>query len=64
MGVATPGRDSLTEAFQQAIEEAKPVYLVLDALDECITRSTLLKGLEEMHHWDLPNLHILVTSRK
>ena len=40
------------------------MYLVLDALDECITRSILLKGLEEMHHWDLPNLHILVTSRK
>lgn len=40
------------------------MYLVLDALDECITRSTLLKGLEEMDHWDLPNLHILVTSRE
>ena len=63
-GRSTPNRDSLLEAFRQAVVDVGVVYLVLDALDECSNRFTLLRGLEECRRWDLPSLHILTTSRK
>jgi hypothetical protein len=40
------------------------VYIVVDALDECIEREELLLVLSEMADMKPQNLHILVTSRQ
>ena len=41
---------------------------IIDALDECIdeneTRREILTFLTDLSNWNLPQLHILVTSRK
>lgn len=42
------------------------VYIFLDALDECPRlegRERVLKTLEEIQDWDVPNIHLFVTSR-
>lgn len=52
------------EAIQQTLQEFTHVYIVLDALDECMQRSDLLGMLETMAGWPLDNLHLLMTSRK
>ena len=43
---------------------ALPVYVVVDALDECRDRRTLLGGLQEIRSWNQENLHIFLTSRR
>jgi hypothetical protein len=48
----------LLEAFDQ-----KPIFIVLDALDECSERSDLLRSISSMLNAKLPSVHILVTSR-
>lgn len=47
-----------------------PIYLILDALDECSdtsrtqpARHTVLEVIEGIVGFDLPNLHLCVTSR-
>ena len=52
------------EALHRAVFDVGVVYMVLDALDECSNRSSLLQGLQECHRWGLPTLRILTTSRK
>ena len=52
------------EAFRQATSDVGSVFPVLDALDECTDRSTLLKGIRDIPSWALPSIHILATSRK
>ena len=41
-----------------------PLYIIVDALDECSERETLLSLIEEIVDWKLNTLHILATSRK
>ncbi|CAD6581748.1 MAG: hypothetical protein ASARMPRED_000694 [Alectoria sarmentosa] len=43
---------------------AASVYMVVDALDECQDRRTLLGGLKDIRSWNQENLHIFVTSRR
>ncbi|KAJ7885235.1 hypothetical protein B0H13DRAFT_905151 [Mycena leptocephala] len=43
--------------------DQKPIYILLDALDECSERIELLEFLTTMLDARLPNVHILVTSR-
>ncbi|KAJ7925528.1 ectomycorrhiza-induced ankyrin-domain/NACHT-domain-containing protein [Mycena leptocephala] len=43
--------------------DQKPIFIVLDALDECLERSDLLRLISRMLDEKLPNVHILVTSR-
>jgi hypothetical protein len=52
------------------LESQAPIYIILDALDECPITSTIpspreevLKLVEELVGLHLPNLHICVTSR-
>ncbi len=52
------------------ILEARPTYLIMDALDECPITSTIpssreevLELVEELVDLHLPNVHICVTSR-
>ncbi|KAJ7053338.1 hypothetical protein C8F01DRAFT_552885 [Mycena amicta] len=56
----------LTEALIPLLEQlatARPVYLVLDALDECTECDKLLDLLEKLVDPSRPNVHLLVTSR-
>ncbi|KAF7328224.1 Pfs, NACHT and ankyrin domain protein [Mycena venus] len=41
----------------------EPVYIVLDALDECSERDRLLTTITTILDANLPNVHILLTSR-
>ena len=52
------------------VQDHHPIYLIMDALDECpdtsqvpSPRHQLLQLLEEIADLQIPNLHICVTSR-
>lgn len=56
--------------LQSVLELSGQTFFVIDALDECPigdendSRTKILALLTELSEWALPNLHILVTSRK
>lgn len=56
--------------LQSVLKLSGQTFLVIDALDECPisdendSRNKVLALLTELSEWALPNLHILVTSRK
>jgi hypothetical protein len=60
----SPAPDELKSTLKSIIVSFENVYIVFDALDECPSRPEFLKLLEEIHGWNLDNLHILGTSRK
>ena len=71
-GAQSPGDDKLIQCFMDLLKRPgqRPVYLVVDALDECPTTSSLsspreklLSFLEDLVEAQLPNLRICVTSR-
>lgn len=45
------------------MQEFDTTYIVVDALDECSDRDELLKKIEIIQNWQLPKLHMLLTSR-
>jgi hypothetical protein len=71
-GTATPSDGALTKCLIEMLSfpSQLPIYLVMDALDECPNNSgmpssreqvlALVKDLVDLH---LPNLHVCVTSR-
>ena len=70
-GAQLPGDDQLVQCLMDLLKcpGARPVYLVIDALDECPSTSSLsssrenLLFLEDLIKAQLPNLRICVTSR-
>jgi len=71
-GAEIPGDDKLVQCLMDLLKRpgARPVYLVIDALDECPSTSSLsspreqlLSLLEDLVEAQLPNLRICVTSR-
>jgi len=71
-GAQSPGDDKLVQCLMNILKrpEPRPVYLVIDALDECPStsslsspREVLLSFLEDLVEARLPNVHICVTSR-
>jgi len=71
-GAQSPGDDELVQCLVDLLKrpEPRPVYLVIDALDECPStlsspspREKLLSFLEDLVDEKLPNLRICVTSR-
>lgn len=58
-----PSLHALLESIQQMTQGFPCIYIILDALDECIERAKLTHIMETIAAWRLPNLHILVTSR-
>ena len=71
-GAQTPGDDKLVQCLMDLLKlpGLRPVYLVIDALDECPSTSSLLSPrekllsfLEDLVEAQLPNLRICVTSR-
>jgi hypothetical protein len=71
-GTQTPSEDALIQCLKEmlTLPDQHPVYIIIDALDECPNTSgmpspreqvlDLLKYLVEL---SLPNLHLCVTSR-
>lgn len=62
----TPPVPILAEYLRQAMRRCRHVYLLLDALDESpedTSRADVLSLLNTIQGWQLPGLHLLVTSR-
>lgn len=59
-----PTIDAVVAVLQQMHRGFGNIYVILDALDECIDRSKLLTVIEEIYSWKIGDLHLLVTSRQ
>ena len=71
-GVDKPSTETMITCFKEmlALYNKTPVYIILDALDECpntpgapSAREEVLDCLKDLIGLQLPNLHICVTSR-
>jgi hypothetical protein len=71
-GKQQPSNDTLTNCLREMLSLAsqQPIYLIVDALDECpdysgmpTPREDVLILLEDFVHLELPNLRICITSR-
>jgi len=67
-GCRQPRRESLCQVLLQMIDHLEDVYIVLDALDECCTRTGshtkgLLSWIRHLLGSCQKNIHLLVTSR-
>jgi hypothetical protein len=72
-GEQKPSDRAMIECLKEmlSLEAQPPIYIILDALDECPITSTVppspreevLEFLDELVALHLPNLHICVTSR-
>ncbi|KJK73800.1 hypothetical protein H634G_10906 [Metarhizium anisopliae BRIP 53293] len=67
-GRRQPPGESLCKTFLRMVEQIKDVWIILDALDECLTRggpSTegLLLWIRDLLTSEQRNVHLLVTSR-
>jgi len=71
-GARMPSEDDLMKCLEEmvALPDHPPVYLIIDALDECpdssglpSPREQVLCFFEELIGLSLPNLHLCVTSR-
>ncbi|CAI7621157.1 unnamed protein product, partial [Penicillium viridicatum] len=62
----TPPVDALLNSLRQTICKFSDTYILLDALDESPRydkREGVLGAVKKIRQWDLPTLHLLVTSR-
>ena len=71
-GARQPSDESLTRCLKEmlSLPDQHPVYLIMDALDECSNisgipspRDKVLRLVKELVGLHAPNLHICVTSR-
>ena len=62
-GHRQPTIQLLCNAFENMMEQAGEVFIVLDALDECQTRSELLSWMKCLLDFHQMNVHLIVTSR-
>ena len=71
-GLRKPDIDALKECLTEilSLPGQAPIYLIVDALDECpnfprnqSAREEVLKLIEELINSELPNLHLLMASR-
>ncbi|ETW83636.1 hypothetical protein HETIRDRAFT_471885 [Heterobasidion irregulare TC 32-1] len=65
VGSAQPSEKSLLEALELLLVQFKDVYVVLDSLDECTERESVLAWLQRILRWEAfeHKIHILVSSR-
>jgi hypothetical protein len=59
-----PAHRELMSTLKSIIADFRAVYIIFDALDECLERSGFLEVVEEIYNWKLDALHLLATSRK
>lgn len=62
-GQRQPTSQTLLGTLRQMLEDFENIYLLIDALDECLERDELMANIEELTSWKERNLHILATSR-
>ena len=71
-GVRQPNDRDMIECLKEmlTLDEQRPTYIILDAIDECPLRSSIgspreevLDFIDELVGLRLPNVHICVTSR-
>jgi hypothetical protein len=71
-GAQKPSEDTLIQCLKEmlTLPDQRPVYIVIDALDECpgtsgmpSPREQVLDLLKDLVELSLPNLHLCVTSR-
>jgi hypothetical protein len=71
-GIQDPAEDTLTETLKEILElpGQGPIYIIIDALDECpnisgmpTPREKVLELVEELVEMQIPNVRICVTSR-
>lgn len=67
-GITRPSADQLFETFQNMLQHAGEIHVILDALDECQTRKEhptggLLTSIEALATSQQTNIHLLVTAR-
>jgi Cdc6-like AAA superfamily ATPase len=63
-GKNQPSMLSLIQTLRKALRKLDHARLVLDALDECATKETLLAWLAQLAKHEPTNVQIIVTSRK
>lgn len=56
--------ERLTDILRRMLKSFNTIYVLLDALDECRDRESLLEFIETLIGWKINNLHVLTTSRK
>jgi len=61
-GGSQPTTDSLSKSVHIMVQRCKNVQIILDALDECVTRSELLRWMRTLH--ELVSVHLIATSRQ
>lgn len=61
--VAQPSLSELSDLFDGCMEEFDHIYIILDALDECVERQNLLSVVKRLISSENHRLHVLVTSR-
>jgi hypothetical protein len=71
-GIGKPDSNALTACIKDmlSLPEKGPVYIIIDALDECpdvsgnpSAREEVLELVEELVYLNLPNVHLCVASR-
>ena len=62
-GCQMPGKADLMEALRGLLNEFPQVYVVMDALDECLEFEKLYASIQTIIGWQTPGCHLLVTSR-
>lgn len=63
---STPTVNVLLDALRVVLSRFDKVFILLDAIDESPRegeRESVLEGIDIIRKWDLPSLHLLVTSR-
>lgn len=63
-GGRQPNFYDLFEVMKSIIKTFGTIYIILDALDECLDREELLEKIEKIQNWQISNLHMLLTSRE
>ena len=62
-GKQQPKTENLIVVLKEALEGLGKTYIILDAMDECSDRNELFSLIEKIWSWELPELHMLFTSR-
>lgn len=63
-GQRQPDSQRLPLVLKEIIEVSDKTYIIIDALDECSNMEELQENIGEIQRWGLPQLHMLLTSRR
>lgn len=58
-----PSFELLFRAVTIAVQQFRQIFIVIDALDECLDGRRLIATLRNMMDWDLDGMHLFLSSR-